>query len=327
VSVTVAQGGSATFSVTATGTAPLTFQWRRNGTPRSGATASSLTLSSVQPTDAGSYDVVVANAAGSVTSSPAVLTVQSTPTGEPFANGSFESGYTRWTATGNQGIRKDFGATDGVSALAFNAGQSTPNAVLSQRFGTTPGRRYTLAFDLGVISYNQKEQRMEVKVQGSKALLSQTLSISTLQRGVTQWTPRTFSFVADSAETTLTFRDVSPTSDSTDMVLDRVRVTEESVQQTSLAESDGSSANTRCREGKVSVTSTRGGMLVRLAAGQGWYEFQRSEDLTTWFTVARVQADPEGTVEFEDAAAPEGMGFYRAVPSEASEAEEPKASL
>ncbi|HEY9171868.1 MAG TPA: immunoglobulin domain-containing protein [Verrucomicrobiae bacterium] len=76
---TVTVGQSASFSVTATGTEPLAYQWRRNGAVLPGATASSFTKPDVQLSDAGSYSVVVSNAAGSVTSSNALLTVNQPP--------------------------------------------------------------------------------------------------------------------------------------------------------------------------------------------------------------------------------------------------------
>jgi hypothetical protein len=75
VSLEVAAGSNATFSVVATGTAPLSYQWNLNGTAVSGATSSTLTLNNVQTTNAGSYTVVVTNAADSVTSEVATLTV------------------------------------------------------------------------------------------------------------------------------------------------------------------------------------------------------------------------------------------------------------
>jgi hypothetical protein len=71
----VIAGTTASFSVSATGTAPLSYQWRLNGTNLSGATSSSYTKSNAQPTDVGTYAVVVANSVGSVTSAPAVLTL------------------------------------------------------------------------------------------------------------------------------------------------------------------------------------------------------------------------------------------------------------
>lgn len=76
-SVSVAAGADATFTVTATGTDPLSYQWRRNGEAILGATNASYTIVGVQATDAASYDVIVSNAAGSAPSSAATLTVLS----------------------------------------------------------------------------------------------------------------------------------------------------------------------------------------------------------------------------------------------------------
>lgn len=74
-SLTVAQGGTATFSVTANGSGTLGYQWRFNDAALGGQTGATLTLPNVQPAQAGGYSVVVSNAAGSVTSAVATLTV------------------------------------------------------------------------------------------------------------------------------------------------------------------------------------------------------------------------------------------------------------
>jgi hypothetical protein len=68
-------GSSVTFTVGASGTPPLTYQWLLNGTPIGGSTAPAITIPSVQAANAGTYSVVVTNAAGSTTSAGAVLTV------------------------------------------------------------------------------------------------------------------------------------------------------------------------------------------------------------------------------------------------------------
>jgi len=78
-SQTVSVGQSATFTVDASGTPPLSYQWRFNGTDRPGATTSVLTIPSAQVSDQGSYSVVVANLGGSATSDDAVLTVLTVP--------------------------------------------------------------------------------------------------------------------------------------------------------------------------------------------------------------------------------------------------------
>ena len=82
-SQTVNEGNSATFSVTATGTAPLSYQWYKGSSKISGATSASYTISSAKTSDAGSYTVVVSNTAGSVTSSTVTLTVNGTTPVDP----------------------------------------------------------------------------------------------------------------------------------------------------------------------------------------------------------------------------------------------------
>src|SRR5580700_431144 len=75
-SQTVATGQTASFSVAVTGTAPLSFQWKKNGVAISGATSSSYTTPATVTSDRGAqFTVIVSNAAGSVTSLAATLTV------------------------------------------------------------------------------------------------------------------------------------------------------------------------------------------------------------------------------------------------------------
>ncbi|MDZ4847155.1 MAG: immunoglobulin domain-containing protein [Chitinophagales bacterium] len=64
-----------TFSVTASGTPTPTYQWRKGGSNISGATSSSYTITGVVSGDAGSFDVVVTNTCGNVTSNAATLTI------------------------------------------------------------------------------------------------------------------------------------------------------------------------------------------------------------------------------------------------------------
>ncbi len=73
----VADGGSVTFSVAASGTQPLAYQWQAHGTNLPAATASSYSHTNVQPAEAGNYLVIITNLAGSITSPPAALRVVS----------------------------------------------------------------------------------------------------------------------------------------------------------------------------------------------------------------------------------------------------------
>src|SRR5271166_2158477 len=75
----VAVGQTATFSVTASGTAPLSCQWQKGTTAISGATSATYTTAATTTADSGSkFSVVVSNAAGSTTSNAATLTVTAT---------------------------------------------------------------------------------------------------------------------------------------------------------------------------------------------------------------------------------------------------------
>ena len=73
---TVPVGSNAAFTVTASGTPPLSYQWLFNGSPIGGATMNSYIITNVQPADGATYSVIVSNAAGATNSTGAVLTVQ-----------------------------------------------------------------------------------------------------------------------------------------------------------------------------------------------------------------------------------------------------------
>lgn len=146
------QGSTAVFSVTATGNAPLTYQWRFNGVNILGANNSVLALFNVQPANAGQYDCVVNNAVGSATSSLATLTVNavlpvitSQPAGFrvlPGTNVSFSVAATglgpftyQWRFNGANII----GATNAVLALANvqPANSGAYSVAVINAFGTT----------------------------------------------------------------------------------------------------------------------------------------------------------------------------------------------
>jgi hypothetical protein len=78
-SLTVNLGSNATFTVGASGTEPLIYQWFFNVTNAIGLNTNILTLTNAQGTNAGAYMVIVTNVSGSVTSAPAVLTVNFLP--------------------------------------------------------------------------------------------------------------------------------------------------------------------------------------------------------------------------------------------------------
>jgi hypothetical protein len=78
-SETISVGGDVTFSVGVSGTTPFTFQWQKDGANVGGATSSNLTLTAVQPSAAGDYQLIAANSAGRATSAVSRLRVFTGP--------------------------------------------------------------------------------------------------------------------------------------------------------------------------------------------------------------------------------------------------------
>jgi hypothetical protein len=78
-SQSVSVGSNVTFTCAATSTVPMIYQWQFGSLVFPATTNTCLTLTNVQPTNAGTYVCLVSNAAGTVTSSNAVLTVQTPP--------------------------------------------------------------------------------------------------------------------------------------------------------------------------------------------------------------------------------------------------------
>ncbi len=134
--ITVPAGENATFSVTASGPGPFTYQWRGHESNLPGATRATLTLTNVQPAAAGPYSVVITNPHGAVTSSVATLTI--------IAPTSVEL---RWHVSGLGSIR---GATNGQRLLVGHSYQITaiagPGSLFSNWTGSLAGGRTTLTF-------------------------------------------------------------------------------------------------------------------------------------------------------------------------------------
>jgi hypothetical protein len=145
----------------------------------------------------------------------------------PFTNGSFENDFNGWTWTGgNQTVKVKTGlpATDGAVVVEFNSNSSGLDGAISQTFITTPGTVYTVTFDMGVLAFNTQSQRLQVTATGNTSLLSQTISLAGIGGGNTRWSARTATFTANSATTTLTFRDQSTVTNAIDLLLDNVTV-------------------------------------------------------------------------------------------------------
>ena len=82
---TVVEGQPASLSVTATGTAPITYQWYRDDVLMDGKTSATLSFGSINESDEGTYHVIVSNGIGSVTSDDAILLVSPATNQPPVA--------------------------------------------------------------------------------------------------------------------------------------------------------------------------------------------------------------------------------------------------
>jgi pectate lyase len=84
---TVTLGASASFTVAASGTAPLTYQWQKDTVNITGATSATYSIPATQLSHAGQYRVIVSNSAGPVTSNAVALTLTSPAFAAPTPNG------------------------------------------------------------------------------------------------------------------------------------------------------------------------------------------------------------------------------------------------
>ncbi len=142
-SLTVEAGQTATFSVTATGAATLTYQWYENGVAINGATSSSYTTPATVIGDSGSvFTVTVSNAVGTVTSMPATLTVQL-----PLAKSLVPSSSTPPYNSSVNLVPTFSGGTGVIGSMGVGSSDITASAVSGGSYPTpllTSAKTYTL---------------------------------------------------------------------------------------------------------------------------------------------------------------------------------------
>ena len=147
-------------------------------------------------------------------------------TARAFVDSSFELNNASWSISGNAAISSNFGAREGINSLVFNSSNSSPDGVVTQAATTVPGQVYEFSFDFGVFGA-ASDQELEIKVIGSdplNPLVSQTRSKTGPGSGPASWETVTYQFLADSATTLLSFRDLSLTSTNVDLLVDYVRL-------------------------------------------------------------------------------------------------------
>jgi glucose/arabinose dehydrogenase len=146
---TVTEGGNATFTVAASGTAPLSYQWQKlvgstwtnlaNGADFSGVTTATLTVLGAAAGDAGQYRAVVSNTAGTATSTAATLTV--TANRPPAASIALPAGLTNGKFVAGQTVTFSGTATDPEDGTLGAAAYTWKVEYLSSTATGTPAVR------------------------------------------------------------------------------------------------------------------------------------------------------------------------------------------
>ena len=153
---------------------------------------------------------------------------------DQMTSGGFEVGFAGWEAGGNVTIQSapPYNPTEGVRLAAFNSVNSTPNGYLKQAVATIAGHRYRLEFDVGNLSYNSQHQRMQVIVDDNMnpaprpPYVTDTIDIAGPGGGATAWVAASYDFIPQGNFVRLAFTDVSTATNSLDLVLDHIRLTE-----------------------------------------------------------------------------------------------------
>jgi hypothetical protein len=162
-SQTVTAGQTATFTVAATGTAPLSYQWRKNGSAISGATSSSYTTPATTSSDNGAqFTVAVSNSAGNVTSNAATLTVGGTTPPLTISTTSLPAGMD------GQGYSAQLNATGGAAPYAWTLFTSSlpPGLTLSSTgmISGTPTTAGISSFTVQVTDASQLKAQQNLSI-------------------------------------------------------------------------------------------------------------------------------------------------------------------
>ncbi len=233
-SVTVAPGGSASFTVGASGgTAPYSYKWLRNGAVISGATAPTYTLTA-QTADSGAvFSATVtdsASPASSATSSGATLTVTGGGGGstERVANGGFESGATGWGGT--TGVIGSFAGQTAYEGSKFawlggngaSATETLTQSVVIPAAATSATLTFALHIDTAetdAVVYD----KLVVTVKSSSGAVLGTLATYSNKNAASGYQTRSFNLLAYKGQTVqISFAMTEDASLQTSFVVDKV---------------------------------------------------------------------------------------------------------
>ncbi len=231
--VTVAAGGTASFSVAASGgTSPYSYQWYRNGTLISGATSATYSFVAQSADNGAVFKAIVTDSSSPVktaTSNNATLTVGSTPPqSELVVNGGFESGTTPWAgSTGVIGNYSGQTAYEGTRFAWLGGNGTTATETLYQTVSipsTATSANFSFALHIdtaesGTTAYD----KLVVTVKNSSGTTLGTLATYSNVNAASGYQIRTFNLLPYKGQTVrLHFNMAEDSSLQTSFVVDKV---------------------------------------------------------------------------------------------------------
>ena len=192
VAATIAQGGDASFSVTATGSGTLSYQWFKDGVALGGSTSSSLSLTGLVLTDAASYSCLITNslsgASSSISTIPAALAVVGTPAisaqpaGATLVQGT--NGSLSLTATANGTLSYQW-QKDGVAIGGATAASLSLTGVAA---GDAGSYDCVVTNTLNGVSTMATSAAAVIAVNSAASISTQPVSVTELEAGTTTLT-------------------------------------------------------------------------------------------------------------------------------------------
>jgi hypothetical protein len=323
-------GSNATFTVVATGSEPLAYQWFLNDVPITDATNTTLEIPAATFADAGAYVVTVTNVAGAVTSAPVTLTVVDTNlpviVTQPESRTNLVGTTASFTVAATSCSPLSYQWYHGANPLTDET-----NATL-----TLPGVQLA---DGG--SYTVEVSNAAGTVPSAAAILTVNRPPAALDDGAATGQDRAVAIPvakllhddSDPDGDALALSGVSASSvngGSVAVMLTDVVYTPPTgftgVDRFTYTISDGRGGTASAEVevfvasgslpslNQVSLTVGPQGVLVRFAGIPGrYYDLQRTTDLVNWVTLANLQAPLHGIIEYLDTNPPQPMGLYRTV--------------
>jgi len=230
--ITVAAGGTATFTVGATGgTSPYSYAWYRNGTQIAGATSATYSFTAQSADNGAVFKAVVTDSSSPVktaTSNNATLTVGTTQQSELIVNGGFESGTTPWAGT--TGVIGNYSGQTAYEGTRFawlggngtTATESLYQTVTIPSTATTANFSFALHIDTAE-SGSTAYDKLVVTVKNSSGTTLGTLATYSNVNAASGYQVRTFNLLPYKGQTVrLHFNMTEDSSLQTSFVVDKV---------------------------------------------------------------------------------------------------------